>query len=213
MINIKWRRSSLDVRVRRGADVGSDHHLLHATVKLKLRRTGFCKQTVHERFNVHLLKDATQARTFTVKLHNRLEALEEETDTSHQVQEKWEIIKKAYYQTSKETLGTKTRQHKEWISVVKWERIQERKRLKTAIGQTKSKRLKGRLRIQYSELNKPVKKSARGYKRKHLEELANKAETAASRQEMSAVYKIKKQICGNTNYKVTPPPVMDNAVQ
>ena len=123
MINSKWRRSLLDVRVRRGADVGSDHHLLQATVKLKLRRTGFCKQTVQERSNVHLLKDATQARTFTVKLHNRLEALEEETNTSDQVLEKWEIIKKVYYQTSKETLGTKTRQHKEWISAVAWERI------------------------------------------------------------------------------------------
>ena len=112
MINSKWRRSLLDVSVRMGADVGSDHHLLKATVMLKLRRTGFCKQTIQERFNVHLLKDATQAGTFTVKLHNRFEALEEEADTD-QVQKKWEIIKKTYYQTSKETLGTKTRQHKD----------------------------------------------------------------------------------------------------
>ena len=140
MINSKWRRSLLDVSVRKGADVGSDHHLLQATVKLKLRRTGSCKQTVQERFNVHLLKNATQAGTFTVKLHNRFEALEDETYTYDKVQEKWEIIKKTYYQTSKETLGTKTRQHKEWISAVTWERIQERKQLKTVISQTKSER-------------------------------------------------------------------------
>ena len=131
MINSKWRRSLLDVRDRRGAEVGSDHHLLQD----------------QEWFNVHLLKDATQARTFTVKLHNRFEAFEEETDTSDQVQEKWEIIKKAYYQTSKETLGTKTLQHKEWISAVTWEHIQERKQLKTVIGQTESERLKERLQI------------------------------------------------------------------
>ena len=87
MINIKW--SLLDVRVRRGADVGSYHHLLQATVKLKLRITGSCKQTVQERFNVHLLKSATQARRRTE---------EDETDTSDQIQEKWEIIKKGYYQ-------------------------------------------------------------------------------------------------------------------
>ena len=54
-------------------------------------------------------------------------------------------------------------------------------------------------------MNTFVKKSARRDKRKHLEELANKAETAASRQEMSTVYKITKQICGNTNYRVNPP--------
>ena len=42
MITSKWRRSLLD------------WHLLHVTVKMKLIRTGFCKQTVQERFNVHL---------------------------------------------------------------------------------------------------------------------------------------------------------------
>ena len=208
MINNKWRRSLLNVRVRRGADVGSDHHLLQATVKLKLRRTGFCKQTVQERFNVHLLKDTSKARAFTLKLQNRYKVLKEETSTSDQVQEKWDIIKKAYYQSSKEILGTKTRQHKEWISTVTWERIQERKQLKIIIGQTKSERLKKRLHIQYSELNKLVKKSARNDKRKYIDELASKAETAASRQEMSVVYKITKQICGNNNYKGNSP-VMD----
>ena len=131
--------------------------------------------------------------------------MEEETATSDQVQEKWEIIKKAYYQTSKETLGTKTRQHKEWISAVTWERIQERKRLKTVIGQTKSERLKERLLIQYSELNKLVKKSARSDKRKHLEELANKAETVASRQEMSTVYKIAKTHLWKHHLQGQPP--------
>ena len=28
----------MDVHVRRGADVGSDHHLLQATIKLKLKK-------------------------------------------------------------------------------------------------------------------------------------------------------------------------------
>ena len=48
--------------------------------------------------------------------------LEEETDTSDQVKDKWKIIKKACYQTSKDTLGTKTRQRKDWTSAVTWER-------------------------------------------------------------------------------------------
>ena len=50
----------MDIRVRRGVDVDSYHHLLQATVKLKLRRTGFCKKTVQEPFNVHLLKEPSQ---------------------------------------------------------------------------------------------------------------------------------------------------------
>jgi len=38
VINETWKRSLQDVRVRREADVGSDHHLVTADLKLKLRR-------------------------------------------------------------------------------------------------------------------------------------------------------------------------------
>ena len=37
-IGKRFRRTLQDVRVRRGADVASDHHLLVARLKLKLRR-------------------------------------------------------------------------------------------------------------------------------------------------------------------------------
>ena len=37
-INTMFRRSLEDVRVKRGADVASDHHIVTARLKLKLRR-------------------------------------------------------------------------------------------------------------------------------------------------------------------------------
>ena len=40
MINDTWKRSLPDVRVKRGADVGGDHHLVTAFIKLKLRSAG-----------------------------------------------------------------------------------------------------------------------------------------------------------------------------
>ncbi|KAJ8391318.1 hypothetical protein AAFF_G00091050 [Aldrovandia affinis] len=38
LINRKWHRSLQDVRVCRGADVNSDHYLVMANIKLKLRK-------------------------------------------------------------------------------------------------------------------------------------------------------------------------------
>ena len=38
LINNKWRNSLQDVRVKRGADIGSDHYLLVGKIKLKLRK-------------------------------------------------------------------------------------------------------------------------------------------------------------------------------
>ena len=40
MINGKWRSSLRDVKVRRGANIGSDHHLVTACLKLKLKGAG-----------------------------------------------------------------------------------------------------------------------------------------------------------------------------
>ena len=37
-VNNRWKSSLRDVRVKRGADIGSDHYLLVTTVKLRLKR-------------------------------------------------------------------------------------------------------------------------------------------------------------------------------
>ena len=57
LISGNWRRSLQDVRVRRGAYVGSDHHLIVAHIKLKLKRPGTSIRLL-TRFDVSKLKDA-----------------------------------------------------------------------------------------------------------------------------------------------------------
>ena len=66
MINGTCRRSLQDVRVRRGADVGSDHHLVMANQKLKLRRNGPDKAR-QQQFDIIKLKEPT----FTLQLKNQ----------------------------------------------------------------------------------------------------------------------------------------------
>ncbi|MBN3277657.1 CC171 protein, partial [Polyodon spathula] len=125
MINSKWRRSLLDVCVKRGAGNSSDHHLLQATIKLKLRKIGSCKQTRQEHFNLHFLRDITQATAVTVKVKNKFKILAKKAVASEQIHKKWNNIKNVYNQISKEILGIKTRHHKDWISAATWENIQE----------------------------------------------------------------------------------------
>ena len=56
IINRMWTWSLLDVQVRRGADVGSDHHLVTATRKLKLRKTESSPRG-RQHFDVEKLRD------------------------------------------------------------------------------------------------------------------------------------------------------------
>ena len=75
MINGRtWRRSLQDVRVRRGADVGSDHHLVTANLKLKLRRNGPDKAR-QQRFDVRKPKEPRVKSTFILQLKNKFQAL------------------------------------------------------------------------------------------------------------------------------------------
>lgn len=69
MIHGKWRSSLTDVSVRRGADVSSDHHLVTADIKLKLKRTGPTPKG-SPRFDVCMLKDPFIKEKFTIQLRN-----------------------------------------------------------------------------------------------------------------------------------------------
>ena len=58
VISKRWRLSLQDVRVKRGADLASDHHLLQGKIQLKL--SAVKKVECHRRkFNVSKLKNQT----------------------------------------------------------------------------------------------------------------------------------------------------------
>lgn len=72
----------LDVRVRHGADAASDHQLLVATLRTKLR--SFCDSSgrAYHKFNVQLVKDKKKAEEFNCEVRNRFEVLAELAEES-----------------------------------------------------------------------------------------------------------------------------------
>ena len=65
----------------------------------------------------------------------------------------------------------------------------------------KSDRIKERLRKNYTDKDREVKKRVRADKRKTLEEMAEKAEEAAEKNEKGTLYKITNTICGKKHKK------------
>ena len=212
MINGTWRSSLLDVRVRRGADVSSDHYLVVATLRLKLRSAGK-KPSQSRRPDVSQLKIPQQRINFVLHLRNRFEALadlatHEDEDPSLQVDRLWDEVKTAYSSASKQVLGTRKKAtRKQWIKEATHEAIEARRVLRTQLLGTKSPRLHERLKTQYREANQKVKKLARKDKRDFVEEMASRAEEAAQRGDQGELYKITKLVCGkfhnNSNAPIT----------
>ena len=69
-ISRKFRRSLQDVRVKRGADAASDHHLLVANIKLKLKKHNNRRQTT-KRYDVKKLKNKDKKAEFQVELETK----------------------------------------------------------------------------------------------------------------------------------------------
>ena len=70
-INKRFRHSVQDVRVYRGADVASDHHLVVGTLRLKLKKYNTRNPKVSIRYNTKLRQDPTNLGVFQIALRNR----------------------------------------------------------------------------------------------------------------------------------------------
>ena len=201
-IGRKWRRSLHDVRVKRGADAASDHHLVVAVVRVKLKAYRDQAGRPAFKFNVRTLKEKAKTEEFKIELRNKfsvLTNLQEET-----IEEQWSSLRETWKATCTTVLGKKTRHHKEWLTTDTWAIITERKKLKDLINQTQDQAEKQELQRRYWETNKEVKRSARSDKRKFIEELTEEAETAAYQRNMKRLYEITRTLSGKNSNPSRP---------
>ena len=115
-----------DCRVKRGADVGSDHHLLMATVKIRLARQMKSKQ-IRTKFDVGRLSDRKTSDSFGITLANKYDALynasDNEDEEEETVEEEWSKAKKIVLETCEEVLGRKKREKKQWMKETTWKLV------------------------------------------------------------------------------------------
>ena len=189
-----------DVRVKRGADVASDHHLVIAKLKLKLKRNRSGQDKRKARFNVNFLKDRTVKENYQIELSNGYQVLqeltEEDMEMEIEIESEWNQIKESLTTTCENTLGRRKTQQKEWISAESYRKIEERKAKKATINTSKTRARKSRAQKAYIAASKEVKKSVRKGKRNYIEGLAKEAEEAASSGNMKQLYDTTKRLCG-----------------
>ena len=193
-IDKKFRRSLQDTRVRRGADVASDHHLLVGQVRLKLKKCLPPGSKAGRKFNTIYLNDSALKSTFKLTLSNRFQALENCEDDP--VETLWESTKQAWKSTCEEVLGKRSRTQKEWLTVATMRVVDKRREKKAELNMAKTRALKARLSGEHTALNKEVKRSARRDRREHVERMTQDAEDAAGRGDMRELYQITKRLAG-----------------
>ena len=178
------------MRVYRGADVKSDHHLLVANIMMKLRKVT-SNEPLRRQLDVSKLKCPEVSRQFTIELRNRFAFLTDAEDDCS-VETEWRDIKHIYVETATDILGYKKKGNKEWLTPGTWQRIKERKVLKTKMLNTRS--LRAEAPTEYNIKDCEVKRSAWKDKREFVDQLAKDAEDAAARGELSTIYKMTKKL-------------------
>jgi len=75
VISKRFRRSLLDVRKKRGADIGSDHHLMIANFRFKILAARKTCETRQKKYNVQKLQKPSIKEEFKSELKNRFSVL------------------------------------------------------------------------------------------------------------------------------------------
>jgi hypothetical protein len=202
-ISRKWRRSLRDTRAMRGADVASDHHLLLGKVMIKLKSFRDTSDRPHFKFNTTKLKGKETKSAFTLKLKNRFEALANITEETT-IEDHWSEVKEAFKTTCTEVLGRKVQQHKEWLTEGTWKLISRSRELNETMLNTEGAVQKQEIQIEYSALNRQVKRSARKDKRNFYNDLTTEAEEAAGKRDLKTLYSITRILSGKRVNQTKP---------
>lgn len=202
IINGKWCRSLQDVRAYWGADAFSDHYLIPATIKLKLKKPS-PQDHRQRKLDIAKLQYPKKNKEFVLELRNRFSTSEVPSEMEEEltINSKWNPIKTIYFETAQKVLGFKQKGAKEWISANTGLKVEERKQLKAKMLNTKSQRLLEKTKMSYKNKDREVMGSARKDKMVFVEHLANEAEKAAAHGNLGTVYKITKRLFGRcTNH-------------
>ena len=207
-ISRKFKRSWQDVRVMRGADVSSDHHLLATTVKLWLKRYNNNTNNTRTKYNVgHLRNKDTQA-AFKISLSNRYQPQQElMEDRETDIETQWEHGKKLWCDTCEEILGKRKAQNKEWISADTIKKLEMRKEKKKDLNMSQTRAAKTKAQEEYTRPNKEVKRNIKKDKTDFIDDLASQAEKAAGQGNLRDLYLVTRKLAGK--FQQTDRPIKD----
>jgi hypothetical protein len=174
MVDRRWKSSMQNVRTRPGADCGSDHQLLVARFKLKLKVKR--SEAPPVRYDVENIPSA-----FTVDVSNKFQQLLEVEEEEQTPNELWEKMKETVLSEAKRHIPKKRRKKNPWISQTTLDLASERKKAKSD-GNTDK----------WSQLNKDVTKSVIHDKKSFIESKCEEMENC--RGESKKVFQVLKEV-------------------
>lgn len=198
-ISRKWRRSLLDVRVYRSADVYTDHKLLIGTIQIKLAAQKRKSTALRRKIDPMQLQTKEKMVSFKRKVHDSLANIQPRDPI-----ERWTSLKGALQKAGEEVIPRIPERRKCYISDQTWDLINQRKALNDSINDASDQFERKNLELKYHEKEREVKKSARKDRRNWYKSLADQAQEAANNNQTRELYRLSRQIAGKSSYVDKP---------
>ena len=190
-INKRWKRSLLDVRGFRGADINSTHNLVRAKFTLKLSSKR--KEKMVPQPNIELLRSGLKLKEYQESLKEK--PINIDKDTS--LEDDWNAVVSLFQDVSFNVLGKMAPKPKDKrLSKETTELIEKRNNLK-------KQRPTIATRKDYSAMNKKVKNSVKRDDNKWAEDMASKLQSAAAKGNQRDVWSIVNVLSGKNRQKAT----------
>ena len=161
IINSKWLSSLLDVRVKRGADINSDHHLVVGSVRLKVAALRRNAPQAKRRFDACKLKKDSVKDAFINVVSEGFRNVADSAEQISDINTTLSNIVNVYQDAGRRILGYKDSKRKPWITVKTWELIEQRRAVKNVMLSNASAEIKQSYRMLCTQ----IKRSARADKR------------------------------------------------
>jgi hypothetical protein len=143
LINGKWLNSVKNVRAYNSVEIGSDHRIVSAKIKISFRATEQNKIKRHKFNWSKLQQDPGIQSQFNIEVKNRFESLRNESDA---LQVKFDNFEKAVEETATEILGKLKRKPKRpWVSTGTMELLSKRNQAKRDFKRTRKEEDRQRL--------------------------------------------------------------------
>jgi len=170
-ISRKWSHSLLDVRVCRGADIGSDHRLVRGYIRLKLKATHQKRMVQRKVPDVEKLRNKEMIDEYNAALQVKFRDAD---NVNKSLEESWDYMKSSIKDASLEVLGVRPKKKRDQhLSDATRRLLNERNDLR-------KKKITEANTAEYSKVNKLAKKSTKNDDERWANRIAGELEQAAS---------------------------------
>ena len=153
-----------DVRVYRGADAGSDHELMIASLKVRLATSEGTSYRTTTDNSLTLPDSPDQRHDFCNALQNRYQTLTDQDE--HFIDAKWEHIRTSYHAACDEKLGFRKKDLQELVK----SGHHCKDTIKSRLLQAKTRAQKQAAQKEYKEQQKEARRSTRQDKRSNIDQ-------------------------------------------